>query len=165
MSAALYAQTTTETFGHAGARRPKTAPRQTPGRDRRQRRLRLAVGVDQPKRPVGNVVAATPPLVGPGERDRAAEAFSKCGAQVHRGDRALVLQALTDAVGASFGEQQRSVAGNLLQPREVGAKLRLAVQVDVERAHVEAVEVQVLRRREVDVRQQGSPASAAFASS
>ena len=70
-----------------------------------------------------------------------------------------------DAVGARFGEQQRLLPGDVLQPREVGAQLRLAVQVDVERADVEERQVEKLGRRKVDVGEAGCPATPLFASS
>ena len=99
-------------------------------------------------------VAAAPPFVGPRERHRAARAFLERGADVHRGDRRLAVFAFADAVGARFGEQQRLVAGDVLQPREVGAQLGFAVQVDVERADVEEREIEKLGRRKVDVGEQ-----------
>ncbi len=68
--------------------------------------------------------------------------------------RGLAVGAFADAVGAGFGEQQRPLAGDVLQPREVGAQVGLAVQVDVERADVEGVDVEILGRREVDVGEQ-----------
>ena len=57
-----------------------------------------------------------------------------------RGDRRLPVQPFADAVGARLGEQQRLVAGDVLQPGEVRAQVGLAVQVDVERADVERTE-------------------------
>ena len=60
----------------------------------------------------------------------------------------LSVFAFANRVGARLGEQQRLVAGDVLQPRQVGAQLGLVVQVDVERAHVEEREVEELGRRE-----------------
>ena len=68
--------------------------------------------------------------------------------------RGLARFAFADAVGARLGEQQRLVAGDVLQAREIGAQLGLAVQVDVERADVEEREIEKLGRRKIDVGEQ-----------
>src|SRR5262245_31589585 len=99
-------------------------------------------------------MAAAPPLVGPRERDRAARALLKCGAHVHRGDVRLSRFAFSNAVGAGLGEQQRLMTGNMLEAREVRAKLGLAMQVDVERAHVEERQVEEFGRWKIDVREE-----------
>ena len=99
-------------------------------------------------------MAAAPPFVGPRERDRAARAFLERRADVHRRDLGLARFAFANAVGAGLGEQQRLVAGDVLQPREIRAQLRLAVQIDVERADVEEREIEKLGRRKVDVGEQ-----------
>ena len=99
-------------------------------------------------------MAAAPPFVGPGERDRAARAFFERGADVHRRDVRLARFAFANAVGAGLREQQRFLAGDVLQPREIGAQLGLAMQVDVERADVEEREIEKLGRRKVDVGEQ-----------
>jgi len=56
---------------------------------------------------------------------------------VHRRDLGLAAFAFTNAVGARFGEQQRLMAGDVLEARYICAQLRLAMQIDVERADVE----------------------------
>ena len=99
-------------------------------------------------------MAAAPPFVGPREGDRAARAFLECGADVHRGDVRLAGFALADAVRAGFGEQQRLVPGDVLQPREIGAQLGFAVQVHVERADIEERQVEEFGRRKIDVREE-----------
>ena len=100
-------------------------------------------------------LAAAPPFVGPGERDCAAGALGEGRSKLHRGQLGLPVEALADAVGARFGQQQRQVAGDVLQPRQVAAQLGFVVQVDVERADVEERQVEVFGRREVDVGEQG----------
>jgi hypothetical protein len=118
------------------------------------RRLGATLPIDQAEGPVVHVEAAAPPLVGPGERDGAARAFLERRPNVHGGDRRLPVLALTDAVGARFGQQQRRVTGDVLQPCQVGAQLGFAMQVDVEGADVEEGEIEKLGRREVDVGEQ-----------
>ena len=116
-----------------------------------RRRLEAALAIDQAERPVVDVVAAAPPFVGPGERDGAARAFLERGADVHRRDCRLAVFAFADRVGARLGQQQRLVAGDVLQPRQVRAQLGFAMQIDVERADVEERQVEKFGRREVDV--------------
>ena len=55
---------------------------------------------------------------------------------MHGRDPRLAGFALTDAVGARLGQQQRLLPGNVLQPRDVGAQIAFAVQVHVEGADV-----------------------------
>ncbi len=117
----------------------------------RQRRLGLPFGVDEPERPVLDLMPAPPPLVGPREGHGAGGALGEGGAQVHRGDCGLAVEPLADAVGAGLGQQQRLGAGHVLQPPQVGAQVGFAVQVDVEGADVEAAHVEMFGRREVHV--------------
>ncbi len=70
---------------------------------------------------------------------------------MHRRDVGLSRLAFTDAVGAGFSEQQGLLTGDVLQPREIGAQLRFAMQVDIERADVEEREIEKLGRWKVDV--------------
>jgi hypothetical protein len=66
----------------------------------------------------------------------------------------LAVQPFPHAVGSRFGEQQRLRAGDVLQPREIGTQVGFMMQVDVEGADVEALEIEILGGREVDVREQ-----------
>ncbi len=120
----------------------------------RGNRLRCPLAVDQPERPVLDVESAAPPLVGPGECHRPAGALGERRTNVHRGDGGLPVEPFANAVGAGLGQEQRFVSGDVLQPREIGAQLRLAVQVHVERADVEERQVEKFSRRKVDVREE-----------
>ncbi len=122
--------------------------------DRLERRLRPPFAVDESERPILDRVPSAPPLVGPGKRDRAARAFLERRADVHRRDLGLTGFAFANRVGAGFSKQQRLVARDVLQAREIRAQLWLAVQVHVERADVEEREVEEFGRREVDVREE-----------
>ena len=119
-----------------------------------QGRLGAALFVGQPEPPVVDRVAPAPPVVGPRERDRTAGTPLERDADLRRGEQRLALFALAQAVGAPFGQQQRTVAGHDLQVREVVTKVLAAVQVDVERADVEERKIEVVRRRVVDVGEQ-----------
>ena len=139
---------------HARPRAPPLVGERRVGERRSNRsgcRLHLAIAIDEAEVPVGDRMTAAPPLVGPRERDRAARAFLERDAHVRRRDRGLPVLALANAVRARFREEQRLLSGDVLQPREVGAQIRLVVQVDVERADVEEREIEEFSRREVDV--------------
>ena len=145
--------------GHAGPRGPGRCGKRRvfEGLGHRDGRgFHAPLAIDEAERPVVHVVAAAPPLVGPREGHRAAGAFFERRAHVHGGNRGLALFAFSNRIGARFGQQQRFVAGDVLQPRQIRAQLGLAVQVHVERAHVEEREIQEFSRRKVDVREQGS---------
>ena len=73
---------------------------------------------------------------------------------VHRGDASLTVETLAHAVGARLGQQQGSRARDVLQPREVSPQIRFTMQIDVEGADVEALEVEVFGRREIHVREE-----------
>ncbi len=120
----------------------------------RQRRLRSAFAIDQSERPVIHLVPAAPPLVGPGKGHRTGGAFGEGRLQLRRGQPGLAVEPFANAVGAGFGQQQRLGAGQVLQTPEIRAQIALAVQVDVEGAHVEAGEVEVFGGREVRVGEQ-----------
>ena len=110
------------------------------------RRLQIPLAIDEAERPVDYRMAAAPPFIRPGERDGAARALFERRANVHRRDFRLPGFAFADAVGARLGQQERLVAGDVLQPREIRAQLRLAMQIERK--------VEELGRRKVDVREQ-----------
>src|SRR5687768_179810 len=96
-------------------------------------------------------MTAAPPLVGPGESDRATRAFFERRADLHRSERRLSIFSFPNAVGPRLGDEQRLVTGNVLKAGQIRAQLVLAMQVDVEGADVEERQVQELGGREVHV--------------
>src|SRR5206468_11492062 len=100
-------------------------------------------------------MATAPPFVGPRERDRSARPFLEGSSDVHRGDRGLSRLALADAVRTSLGQQQRLVAGNVLEPCKICPELVGTMQVDVEGANIEEGEIEEFSGWKIDVRQQG----------
>ena len=123
-------------------------------RDGDRRGLQGAIAIDEPELPVVDRGPAAPPLVGPRVRHDAARAFFERGADVHRRDLGLSRFAFADRIGACLGEEQRFVSRDVLQPRQVRAQLRLAVQVHVESTEIEERQVEKLRRRKVHVGEQ-----------
>ena len=102
-----------------------------------RRGLEAAIAIDEAEVPVVDRAAAPPPVIRPRIRNRTTRALLEGGADVHRRDRRLSVLAFANAVGAGFGEQQRFVAGDVLQAREVGAQLVFSVEIHVEGADIE----------------------------
>ena len=115
-------------------------------RDAAQRELGTAFAVGEPEPPVLDGVAATPPVVGPREDERPAGALFEGNPKLHRRKRRLTLLPFAQAVGPTLSQQQRPVAGDELQVRQVGPQLRFAMQIHVERTDVEERQIEVVRR-------------------
>ena len=60
----------------------------------------------------------------------------------------------SDAVYAGFGQEERFVASEILKARQICAQILLAVEIHVERRHIEKRQIEVFRRRVVDVCEQ-----------
>ena len=69
-------------------------------------------------------------------------------------------RAVAPAVEADLGDEQRPIAGEVLQAREIGVELITRLEVDVEADEVEERQPQVLGRGVVDVRDEPSGSSA-----
>ena len=70
---------------------------------------------------------------------------------MHRGDLRLRTQTLAQAVAARLGQQQRLVPGNVLETGQIPAQGCLLVQIHVEGAEVEAVDLEKFGGRVVHV--------------
>jgi hypothetical protein len=119
--------------------------------DRVERRLGAAPAVDEAEVPVVDVVATAVPLVGPGEDERARAARAHRGGDLPLEDGRLLVLAVAAAVEADLRHHERLVAGLVVQAREVGLERVPVLEVDVEGVEVDERELEVLRRREVDV--------------
>ena len=116
-----------------------------------ERRLRAAVAVGEAEVPIVDVEAAAVPLVGPREHEGARAACLERGPDLPVEHLRLHFLAVPPAVQPDLGHHQGPVAGDVLEPRQVGRERPLRLQVDVEGHEVEERELEVLRRREVDV--------------
>src|SRR4029077_10137598 len=63
----------------------------------------------------------------------------------------LFLLALTHRIHAEFGQHQRLINREVVQPRDVPAKCGLLVKIDVEASEVSEINRQILGRWEVSV--------------
>src|SRR2546421_6038052 len=96
-------------------------------------------------------MAAPVPLVGPGKHKSACAAGGKGGAHLPVERARLGLGALAAAVQSNLGQNQRSVARQVVQPRQVGGEGLLRLQVDVETNEIDERELQILGGGIVDV--------------
>jgi hypothetical protein len=115
-------------------------------------RLGLAVPGHESEGPVLDLEASGVPLVREREHDRsgAAELAGGVGGGGH--DLRLRRLALAHGVDSELREHERSRTRQVLEPSDVPTQVRLAVEVDVERDEVREALVEVLRHREVRVR-------------
>ncbi len=101
-------------------------------------------------------MAAGEPLVGPGEDEGAGDAGLECGAHLPGEDPALLFVAFAHRVDAEFGQHQRPVDGEVVQPRDIAAKRGLIVEIDVEAEKIGEIDRQIFGRRKVGVADQRS---------
>ena len=117
-----------------------------------ERRLRAAVATRQPERPVVDVRTRAEPLVRPGEHDDAGAAGGKGRPHLPVDHLSLESLAIPEGVEADLAHENRPVAGDAVQPRQVGFEAIPGLEVDVERQQVEERQLEVLRRGVVHVR-------------
>ena len=109
------------------------------------------LAVDHAEGPVPHVVSAGEPLVGEREHARPRRAHLERGPDLPRQDRRLLLSALAHRVDAELREDDRAAPRERVQPIEVAAEIRLAVQVDVEGEKVGELGLEILRGRKIGV--------------
>src|ERR1700687_5086890 len=153
VGSALYAQITTETLGYsASAGSPGAAyQRCTAWKAGLRRRSRST-------RPTAQFAMSQPPgapLVGKRKHPRPRHAHLERGAPLPRQGRGLHDLPLAERVDAELGQDQRPVAGQAVQARQVPAELGLRMQIDVEGQEVGEVGLEVLGGGEVGVAHQG----------
>jgi hypothetical protein len=119
-----------------------------------QRRLRPAGAVSDAEGPVLDLVTTAVPLVRPREHERAGASGLEDRSDLPLEGCRLPLLAVPAAVQAHLREQERPIAGLVLQAGEVCVEPVAALQEDVHGTEVEKRELEVLRRRIVDIRDQ-----------
>jgi hypothetical protein len=119
-----------------------------------ERRFGRAVAVGEAERPVVDVFPAPVPLVGPRINERTRCARRERGAHLPGEGLGLAQLAVAHAVEPDLGQHQRSIAGEVLEPGEVGLQPVAILEVDVEAVEVEERQLQVLGGGIVDVRDQ-----------
>src|SRR5205807_8555491 len=111
-----------------------------------ERRFRPAFPVDQTEGPVLDQMTAGEPFVGPGENESASDTRLEGGVYLPGQDSSLPLLSLTERIYTEFGQHERLVEGDIVQPRDVSAKSGLVVQVDVEADEIGEIDRQIFGR-------------------
>ena len=91
-------------------------------------------------------MTAGEPFVRPGKDEGAGDAGLECGVHLPRQDAPLFLLSLAERIDTEFGQHQRLVEGDIVQPRDVSAEGGLVVQIDVEADEISEVDGQVFGR-------------------
>src|ERR1041385_2576281 len=89
--------------------------------------LTSAIAPNEPKRPIGDLLLAGVPFIGPGEEDRSRETAADDTVDVPAEHPGLLLLAVADRVHAEFPEHERFFLGQVLQAEEVFFKIALVV--------------------------------------
>src|SRR5580700_11445080 len=96
-------------------------------------------------------MTAGEPFVGPREDEGAGNTGLEGGVHLPRQDAPLFLLSLAERIDAEFGQDQRLVEGDVVQPRDVSAEGGLVVEIDVEAYEVGEIDRQIFGRRIIGV--------------
>ena len=113
--------------------------------------FRFALTRDDAECPIGHFVAAGEPFVRPGKQDRAGESAFRHTLDMPSQHFSLLVLRMADRVHAELAENERSLAGEILQAQKVALELRLIVQVNVEAEKIDVLREQIFRRRKSGV--------------
>ncbi len=91
------------------------------------------------------------PLIGPGIDERPRASRSESRLDLARERCRLSLVAVANAVETHLGHHERPIAGDVLQAGDVGSEARGRLQVNIEGDEVQEWQLEVLRRRVVNV--------------
>src|SRR5207247_326680 len=119
--------------------------------DSRQRRLRAPVASREAEIPVVDIRAGPVPVVGRGISKGASAAGCERRSSLPVERARLGLLAVPKAVQPDLTHDQRTIAGKVLNAREVGLQALRFLEVDIEANEVEEGELQILRGGIVDV--------------
>ena len=117
-------------------------------------RLRLALAVNEPERPILDQMAAGEPFIGPSKNEGARDARGKRGPHLPPQDLGLLLIAVAHRIDAELGQHQRLVEGKIVEAGDVPAERGFVVQIDVEAQKIGEIDRQVLGRRKIGVADQ-----------
>src|SRR5207237_3735880 len=113
----------------------------------KERLLRFALARDQTKRPIGDLLSAGEPFIGPGKEDRPGQSAFHDAVDVPAEHVGLLVLRVTYRVHAEFAEDERAIFGEILQAQEVTLERVLVVQVNIEAGEVAVLGEEKFRRR------------------
>src|SRR6266403_5451326 len=88
-------------------------------------------------------MTAGEPFVGPREDEGAGDTGLEGGVHLPRQDAPLFLLALAKRIYAEFGQHERLVERDIVQPRDVSSESRLVVQINVEANEIGEIDRQI----------------------
>ena len=91
-------------------------------------------------------MTACEPLVGPSENKSAGDTCLESCVHLPGQDLPLPLLALAERIDTEFGQDQRLIEGDIVQPRDISAEGGLVVQVDVETDEVGEIDGKIFGR-------------------
>ena len=117
----------------------------------RERRFRAPIAGGQAEVPVGDVVPAPVPVIGPGEDERTGAARGERGSDLPVEGTGLGVLTVPTTIEPDLRHDQGSVTGKVVESGQVRLEALLRFQVDVEACEIDERETQVLGRGIVHV--------------
>src|SRR5215475_15980624 len=114
--------------------------------NRIERLLRLAVARDDTESPVRNLLPARKPFVRPGKENRSGQTAFHHAIDVPAEHFGLLLLRMPDRIHAKFTEDERMLAGEILQPQQIPFEIALVVKINVETGKIGILRKQIFGR-------------------
>src|SRR5205814_6717097 len=111
--------------------------------NRVERLLRLALPRDYAKCPLRDFLTARKPFVRPGEKNRSGQAAFHNAVNVPAEHFGLFVLRMPDRVHTEFTEDERMLAGEILQPQQIPFEIALIVKVNVETGKIGILREQI----------------------
>src|ERR1700693_1812718 len=112
-----------------------------------KRFLRLALARYEPERPVRYFVAAGKPFVRPGKQDGPGQSAFGHALDVPAEHFRLLFLRMANCVHTELPQNERTLAGEILQAQKVMFEIALVVEVDVEAEKIDVLRQQIFGRR------------------
>ena len=107
----------------------------------------LPIARDEPERPIGDLLLAGVPLVGPGKENGAGESTFNHAIDVPAQHFGLLILAVPDRVHPEFAKDERTFFGEILKTKEIALEIALLMQVNVEAKKIDVLRKQKFCRR------------------
>src|SRR6516164_5440609 len=107
----------------------------------------LALARDDAERPIRNFLAAREPFVRPGEKNRSSQTAFHHAVDVPAKHFGLLLLRVPDRVYPEFTEDERMLAGEILQPQQIALEVALVVKINIETGKIGVLRKQIFGGR------------------
>ena len=106
-----------------------------------------AIAPNESERPVGDLLFAGVPFVGPGEKNRSGQTAAHDAVDVPAEHFGLLVFAVANRVHPEFAEHERFFFRQILQSQQILFEIALVVQVNVETAEIDILRQEIFCRR------------------